>query len=138
MKNKTTFRLDQRRLEVKLIKHENSVRLSKGRDRNRDEVNIRGKIDNESQRNQRRREDNAEREREVNAERGREDTVPMERRRGSRWDDEKRATNLVIYNMIESEEVEVENRIADDEAILNNMLTYLGVVGVEVIKVSRL
>lgn len=128
--------MDQRRLEVELIKHENSVRLSKGRDRNRDEVNIRGKIDNESQRNQRRREDNAERE--VNAERGREDTVPMERRRGSRWDDEKTAKNLVIYNMIESEEVEVENRIADNEAILNNMLTYLGVVGVEVIKVNRL
>ena len=62
----------------------------------------------------------------------------MERRRGSRWDEEKRAKNLVIYNMIESEEVEVENRIADDEAILNNMLTYLSVVGVEVIKVSRL
>ena len=53
-------------------------------------------------------------------------------------EDEMKANNLIIYNMLESEKVEVENKIGDDTNILNDILEYLEVRNVDIKKVSRL
>ena len=54
------------------------------------------------------------------------------------YDDEKRKKNLVIYNIWESRDNEIENRIKYDFDVCHEIFAFLGVENIEIMKIDRI